>query len=201
MSNYPAKLAVVSPDFVTVEADESPCGPRRLVFLNAYAIFKVERLGRGFRFGAAHQVDETGTRGVDLFMDLTGHLDADTSLAGHRLDQVIGSLVRVPCDDPRDAACKPALLRLQASLANDVQDAAWFDRDRHQSLEQVAGDYGLPAEWHRKNRQSNPNMLERELSAKAQSAWLLIAHELLPTSELRRATADYDQWRTANSIV
>lgn len=201
MSNYPSKLAVVIPDVVTVEGDQSRGNPRRFVLLNAFAILKVERLGRGFKFEEARQLDETGTRGVDLFLDLANHLDDDTSLAGYRLDQVIASLVQVPCDDPRDAACKPALLRLKAALANEVQDAHWFDRDRHRSLEDLAGDYDLPAEWHRKTRQGNPNRLERELSAKAQSVWLAIAHELLPMDELRRATADYDQWRTANAIA
>ena len=201
MSNYPSKLAVVIPDFVIVEGDESRGDPRRFVLLNAFAILRVERLGRGFKFEESRLVDETGTRGVDLLMDLTAHLDADTSLAGHRLDQVIGSLLQVPCDDPRDAACKPALLRLKAALANEVQDAHWFDRDRHRSLDDLAGDYDLPAEWHRATRQGNLNMLERELSAKAQSVWLSIAHELLPMDELRRANADYDHWRTANAIA
>lgn len=92
-------------------------------------------------------------------------------------------------------------LHLSNGLANEVQDAAWFDRDRYRSLEDLARDYDLPAEWHRATRQGNPNMLERELSAKAQSVWLSIAHELLPMDELRRATADYDQWRTANAIA
>lgn len=201
MSNYPSKLAVVIPDFVIVEGDESRGDPRRFVILNAIAILRVERFGRGFKFEEAHQVDETGTRGADLLIELTAHLDADTSLAGYRLDQLIGSLVQVPCDDPRDAACKPALLRLKASLTNEVQDAYWFDRDRYRSMEDLAADYELPAEWHRATRQGNPNMLERELSAKAQSAWLCIAHELLTADELRRATTDYDHWRTASSIA
>ena len=201
MSNYPPKLAVVIPDFVTVKGDQSQGDPCRFVLLNAFAILSVERLGRGFKFEEVRQVDETGTRGVDLLMDLSAQLDADTSLAGYRLDQVIGSLVQVPCGDPRDAECKPALLRLKAALANEVQDAAWFDRDRYRSLEDLARDYDLPAEWHRATRQGNSKMLERELSAKAQSVWLSIAHELLPMEELRRATADYDQWRTADAIA
>ena len=35
----------------------------------------------------------------------------------------------------------------------------------------------------------------------AQSTWLAIANELLTMNELRRATTDYDQWRTANAIA
>lgn len=201
MSIYPAKLAVVTPDFVIVDGDKRSGDPRQFVFLNAFSMFKVERRGRGFHFGEVRQVDETQTGGADLLMALAAELDEDTSLAGYRLDRVVTSLVQVPCDDPRDAECKPALLRLQAALSNDVQDAHWYNRDRHRSLEDIARDYDLPTEWHRKNRQTNLNMLERELSARAQATWLAIANELLTMNELRRATADYDQWRTANAIA
>ena len=65
----------------------------------------------------------------------------------------------------------------------------------------MASEYDLPAEWHRPQGGRNLNMLERELSAKAQSVWLSIAHEWLTTADLRRAMADYDQWRTAQSIA
>jgi hypothetical protein len=68
-------------------------------------------------------------------------------------------------------------------------------------LEQLASDYALPADWHDLNRQLNPCVLERALSAKAQSVWLLIAHEWLSAEDLRRAMADYDHWRTLSSIV
>ena len=95
-------------------------------------------------------------------MFLAAEIDADTSLAGYRLDRMVDSLVRVPCGDVRDADCKPALLKLQAALANEVQDAFWYDR--HRSLEDFARDFDLPAEWHRKSRQVNPNMLEREVN-------------------------------------
>lgn len=201
MSNYPAKLAVVICNFVIVDGDQQNGDPPKFVFLNAYSVLKVERRGRGFKFDEVRQLDETGVGGADLLLALVAHIDADASLAGHRLDRVVGSLVRVPFGDARDAECKPALLKLQSVLANDVQDASWYDRHRHRSIEDLARDYDLPAEWHRGPRQANPNMLERELSAKAQSAWLCIAHELLPIDELRRATADYDQWRTANAIT
>ncbi len=173
----------------------------RLRYLNAFAILKVERMGRGFKFEEVRQLDQSGTASVDLLGELTSELDSDTTLAGHRLDRVIDAMVRVPCKDQREADCKPALLRLQAALGNEVQDASWYDRDRHRSLEDLAHDYDLPAEWHRKDRQANPNMMERELSAKAQTVWLAIAHEWLTTDELRRAIADYDQWRTAHAIV
>lgn len=201
MSNYPAKMAVVICNFVVVAGDQQSGDPSRFVFLNAFSMLKIERIGRGFRFEEIRQLDETGTGGVDLLISLTAEIDDDTSLAGYRLDRMVGSLVRVPCGDARDASCKPGLLKLQAALAHDVQDAFWYDRDRHRSLEDLARDYDLPAQWHRATRQGNPNMLERELSAKAQSVWLSIAHELLPMDELRRATADYDQWRTANAIA
>jgi len=201
MSNYPAKMAVLAPAFVIAEGDASSSNPQSYVFLNGFAVLKVERQGRGFRFDEARQIDETGSSSVELMKRLTKQLDADASVAGHRLDQVVAALVRVPHGDPQAASAKPSLQRLQAALANEVQDAAWYDRDRQRSLEQLASDYDLPAEWHRPTRQLNPCMLERELSARAQSAWLAIAHECLSPDELRRALADYDQWRTAASIA
>ena len=196
MINYPAKLAVIAADIITVDADPHP-----LVYLNAFDILKIERQGRGFLFTEVRKVDEAGTKSGRLLSGLAAELDSDTSLVGHRLDRLIDGLVRVPCGDPRDAQCKPALLRIQAALANEVVDVAWHDRDGLRSLEQLAHDYDLPAEWHRKGRQVGPNMLERELSAKAQCAWLAIAHASLTPIELRRALADYDQWRTANAIA
>jgi hypothetical protein len=132
---------------------------------------------------------------------LTSHLDPDDSLAGYRLDRIIASLIRVPDGEPREESALPSLQRLQAALANDVRDAEWYDRVGSHSLEQLASDYALPADWHGPNRQLNPCVLERALSAKAQSVWLLIAHEWLSAEDLRRAMADYDHWRTLSSIV
>ena len=201
MSNYPGKMAVVVPDVVIVDGDQQTANPSPLVFLSAFAVLTVERMGRGFKFDEVRQVDDTGTQSAHLLKALTAHLDPDATLAGYRLDRVVDALVRVPCGDPHEASCKPALLRLQAALANQVQDAAWYDRDRHRSLEVLAGEYELPANWQRSYGERNVNMLERELSARAQTVWLSIAHEWLTAIELRRAITDYDQWRTAHSIV
>ena len=201
MSNYPAKMAVISADFVIVEGNQQSERPHTFAYLNAFAILKVERLGRGFQFEEIRLVDETGTGSVRMLNALAAELDADTSLAGYRLDRLIDAIVRVPCGDVQEAECKPALLRLQASLGNEVHDANWYCHDRHRSLADLARDYDLPAEWDRPSREANANVLERKLSAKGQTVWLAIAHEWLTTDELRRATADYDQWRTANAIV
>lgn len=199
--SYPAKIAVIMPDFIIVDGDQQSRDSSRFVYLNAFCVLQVERMGRGFTFEEIRRVDENGCSGVDLLNALASALNEDTTIAGYRLDKVVASLVQVPRDDLNEANCKAALLRLKAALANDVQDADWYSRDRRRSLEDLARDYDLPAEWHRKTRQANPNMLERELSAKAQAVWLAIAHEWLTTDELRRATADYDQWRTAHAIV
>lgn len=199
--SYPAKMAIVMPDFIIVDGDQQSGDPSCFVYLTAFCLLRVQRMGRGFTFEEIRGVDENGCSGVDLLNALASGLDDDSSIAGYRLDKIVASLVQVPRDDLNEANCKPALLRLKAALANDVHDADWYSRDRHRSLEDLARDYDLPAEWHRKSRQANPNMLERELSAKAQAVWLAIAHEWLTPDELRRAMADYDQWRTANAIV
>lgn len=201
MSHYSAKMAVLAPDFVIAEGDASSSNAQSYVFLRGFAVLKIERQGRGFRFDEVRQIDESGSASIELMKTLTRHLDADASLAGYRLDQIVAALVRLPHGDPQGAAAKPSLQRLQAALANEFQDAAWCDHDRQRSLEQLASDFDLPAEWHRPTRELNPCMLERELSAKAQSIWLAIAHGCLSPDELRRALADYDHWRTANSIA
>ena len=203
MSNYPAKMAVLAPNFVTAEGDANSSNPQNYVFFTAYSVLKVERQGRGFNFGEVRRVDDVhpGTGSIALLTELTNHLDHDDSLAGYRLDRTIAALIRIPYGDPLGATAKAPLQRLKAALANDVQDAFWYDHDRHRTLEQLANDFDLPAEWHRPTRQMNPRILEQELSAKAQSVWLSIAHEWLSPEDLRRAMADYDHWRTLNSIV
>ena len=203
MSNYPAKMAVLAPNFVTAEGDPNSSNPQNYVFFTAYSVLKVERQGRGFTFDEFRRVDDIhpGTGSIALLTDLISHLDHDDSLAGYRLDRTIAALIRIPYGDPLGATAKAPLQRLKAALANDVQDAFWYDHDRHRTLEQLASDFDLPAEWHRPTRQMNPRILEQELSAKTQSVWLSIAHEWLSPEDLRRAMADYDHWRTLNSIV
>lgn len=201
MFNYPAKVAVVVPNFVIVDGDNQHSVAERFVYLNAFSVLRVERAGRGFHFDEARQVDESGSAGVDLLHALSAQLDGDTSLAGLRLDRMIGSLVRVPRGGARDEACKPALERLRAALRNDVHDADVYGPHGLRQLEDLSRQYDLPAEWHQPGRQANPNMLERQLSARAQTIWLVIARALLDLAEQRRAHADYDQWRTAHAIA
>jgi hypothetical protein len=203
MSEYPAKMAIIVPNFVIADANACATHMPYFVYIDAFAVLKVERQGRGFRFSEARHVSDlqSATDSVGVLDALTSHLDPDDSLAGYRLDRIIAALVRVPDGEPRDESAKPSLLRLRAALANDVRDAEWYDRVGSHSLEQLASDYALPADWHDLNRQLNPCVLERALSAKAQSVWLLIAHEWLSAEDLRRAMADYDHWRTLSSIV
>ncbi len=101
---------------------------------------------------------------------------------------------------PTSAAVR-AHERLQAALRNEVQDVDWLTGDGLRELDDLSRQYDLPAEWYQPGRQAKPNMLERQLSARAQTIWLVIARELLDLAERRRAYADYDQWRTAHAIV
>lgn len=203
MSEYPAKMAIIAPNFVFAKGDTSQPDMPLLVFIDAFAVLKVERQGRGFRFDEARFVSnfQGGTDSVGVLDALTSHIDPDDSLVGYRLDKIIAAFIRIPDGDLRDEDALPSLLRLRAALANDIKDAIWYDHIGSRSLEQLASDYALPAEWHAPHRQLNPCMLERELSAQAQSIWLLIAHEWLSAEELRRAMADYDHWRTNSSMV
>jgi len=203
MSEYPAKMAIIVPNFLIADANACATHKPYFVYIDAFAVLKVERQGRGFRFNEVRHVSDfqSATDSVGVLDALTSHLDPDDSLIGYRLDRIIAALIRVPDGEPRDKDALPSLQRLKAALANDVKDAEWYDHVGSHSLEQLASDYALPADWHGPNRQLNPCVLERELSAKAQSVWLLIAHEWLSAEDLRRAMADYDHWRTLRSIV
>lgn len=203
MSTYPAKLAVIAPAFTIPHARSGKPIDDSYVFLHGFSVLTVERRGRGFAFAETRQIDDGAGAGDDVAVldALTAQLEADASLAGHRLDRIVAALVRVPDGDAHAADARPSFLRLKAALLNEVHDAAWHDHAGHQSLEGLAERYDLPVEWHRPNRPLDPGMLERELSAKAQCVWLAIAHAGLSPDELRRALADHDQWRTANSIA
>ena len=203
MSTYPAKMAIIVPNYVTADDDTGTSNVHNCVFLNAFAVLKIERRGRGFHFNEIRQINEllAVTDSLAVLDDLTSYIEPDDCVAGYRLDRTIAALIRVPFCEPRGATAKASLQRIHAALANDVMDVAWYDHDRKWTLQRLASDYALPADWECPDRQMNPAMLERELSAKAQSIWLSIAHEWLSIQDLRRALADYDVWRTQSSIV
>ena len=203
MSIYPAKMAILVPNYVTADDDTGTSNVHNCVFLNCFVVLKVQRHGRGFQFNEVRQINElhAGTDSLAVLDDLTSAIECDDSLAGYRLDRTIAALIRVPRGEPRGAIAKEPLQRLHAALANDVMDVAWYDHERRWTLKRLASDYALPADWDCPDRQMNLTILERELSAKAQSIWLSIAHEWLSLQDLRRALTDYDVWRTQNSII
>lgn len=203
MSIYPAKMAILVPDYVTADDDTGTSNVHNCVFLNCFVVLKVQRQGRGFQFNEVRQINElhAGTDSLAVLDDLTRPIETDDSLAGYRLDRTVAALIRVPLGEPRGAIAEVPLQRLHAALANDVMDVAWYDHERKWTLKRLASDYALPADWDCRERQMNTTILERELSAKAQSIWLSIAHEWLSLQDLRRALADYDVWRTHSSIV
>jgi len=157
MTNYPAKLAVIVPDFTLIDGDNNQGLAESLAFLNGFAVLKVSRAGRGFLFEEVRQVDVTPTASVDLLDALASELDDDTSVVGMRLDRVVDALIRVPQGDVRDQACKPALERIRAALCNAVHDPSWLIEDGLRDLDAVSHQYDLPAEWRQPGRQANPN--------------------------------------------
>lgn len=150
MSEYPSKMAIIAPNFVFARADTGEANMPLLVFIDGFAVLKVERQGRGFRFEEARFVSEfeAPTDCVGVLDALTSHIDPDDSLIGYRLDSIIAALIRIPDGDLRDEDALPALRRLRAALENDIKDAIWYDHIGPRSLEQLASDYALPAEWH-----------------------------------------------------
>lgn len=201
LPDYPAKMAVCVPSVTVVDGPDHRGAPYEWVFLDAFALLEVQRDGAGFRFNEVRRLDPSGMRGVDLLKQLTARLDESTAVAGIGLDEISRALELVPRDDLLEASCKAALKRLHVALGNPTFDADWFIGDRLEGLTGVSSAYGLPAQWNHRGREANPAKLERQLSAMAQTIWLVLARELLDDDERRRAHADYDQWRTAHSIV
>lgn len=197
---YPSRTTVIAPHFRVVDDDNlTGTHSHRLVFLEAFAALTVAVDDEGHaRFHQQVQVDTAGDRSVQLLRRLTRPLTCETVLAGFRLDQVLGSLVRVPRDSEQEALAKTALLRLQLSLAQPPIDTWWMSSHPLLFLTAVAVQYGLPAKWQTPITTYNPLLCRQTLAARAQTMWAAIAADRMPTGdERRRVFADFDRWRTA----
>lgn len=201
MSNYPAKLAVLAPTFITAHDENAATPERKHTYLIAYSLLSVTRTDDGFQFAEEHPITEKLGESLDLLIRLGKALDVEASLAGKRLDQIVSLLIRTPVGEVREADGIAPLNRLREMLRNPVIDAERYaDRAPARTAEGLAKQFGLDA-LNVDTGERNPAIVARMLSARTQSIWLAIAHEFLPADELSQAIADYNSWRAVYPIA
>jgi len=197
---YPKNLTIIVPAFAVVnDPGDKRNFSQRLVFISAFAILHASRGTDGrISFRERVECDPSGNRTIDLLKQLGEELEPDTTLAGWRLDYIVGSLIRLPRDSEREDEGKTPLLQLQIALAQEPLDVAWFDSGGGLlTLRQVAARHGLRAEWD-KAASSNPILTGDRLSARARTIWAAIAEKMLEQGDARRkAFASFDQFNCA----
>lgn len=202
--DYPGKLSIIVPAFAVVnDAMDTRNFSQRLVFMRAFAVLHAVRASDGrIAFRERIELDSAGDRSIDLFIRLGDELDADASLAGWRLDQMIGSLIRLPRDSEREAEGKTPLMQLKLALGSEPVDVAWFDdHGGMPTLRQVAARHALEGDWDEGNS-VNPALLRRRLSARARTIWAAIAERLLTVGdERRKAFASFDHFQSQGGAM
>ena len=185
---YPKSLTIIMPVFSIVDdPGEKRNFSRRLVFMSAFAVLHANHGTDGrITFRERIEFDPTGDRTIDLLKQLGDELEPDATLAGWHLDQIVGSLVRLPRDSEREAEARTPLMQLQSALHTEPFDVAWFDNGGGLlTLRQVAARHGLEAQWDTRTG-SNPILIRRRLSARARTIWAAIADRMLEQGDARR---------------
>ncbi|MCY7281509.1 MAG: hypothetical protein LH610_11575 [Sphingomonas bacterium] len=196
---YPKNLTIIVPAFAVVtDPGDNRNFSQRLVFMSAFAILHANQGPDGrITFRERIEFDRTGDQSIDLFKQLGDELEPDTTLAGWRLDFIVGSLIRLPRDSEREAQGKTPLMKLQFALGAEPVDVGWFDNSGGlPTLRQAAARHALAAEWD-KTACSNPTLTRQRLSARARTIWAAIADKSLETGDARRkAFASFDQFNS-----
>ena len=196
---YPKNLTIIVPAFAVVnDPDDKSNFSQRLVFLSAFAILHAHQGADGrITFRETVEVDRSGERTIDLLKQLGDELEPNSTLAGWRLDYIVGSLIRLPRDSEREAEGKTPLMQLQFALCAEPVDVGWFDDSGGlPTLRQSAAGHALEAEWD-KSACSNPTLTRQRLSARARTIWAAIADKSLETGDARRkAFASFDQFNS-----
>ena len=196
---YPKNLTIIAPAFAVVtDPGDKRNFSQRLVFMSAFAILHAKQGTDGrITFRERVEFDRSGKRTIDLLKQLGDELEPDTTLAGWRLDLMVGSLIRLPRDSEREAEGKAPLVQLQFALCAEPVDVGWFDNSGGlPTLRQAAARHALEADWDN-SACSNPTLTRRRLSARARTIWAAIADLQLEQGDARRkAFASFDQFNS-----
>ena len=197
--NYPDKLTVIVPAFSIITDTKDQRGfSQRLVFMLAFAILHADQGADGrITFRERVEFDRSGERTIDFLKQLGDELEPDTTLAGWRLDLMVGSLIRLPRDSEREAEGRTPLVQLQFALSAEPVDVGWFDDSGGlPTLRQAAARHALEADWDN-SACFNPTLTRRRLSARARTIWAAIADLQLEQGDARRkAFASFDQFNS-----
>ena len=196
---YPKNLTIIAPAFaVVMDPADKQNFSQRLVFMSAFAVLHAQQGTDGrIAFRERVEFDRSGERSIDLLKEFGDELHPDATLAGWRLDYIMGSLVRLPRDSEREAEGKTPLMQLQFALCAEPVDVGWFDDSGGlPTLRQAAARHALEADWDN-SACSNPTLTRRRLSARARTIWAAIADLQLEQGDARRkAFASFDQFNS-----
>lgn len=201
---YPKNLTIIVPAFSIVDdPGDKRNFSQRLVFMSAFAVLHANHGTDGrITFRERVEFDPTGDRTIDLLKQLGDELEPDTTLAGWHLDQIVGSLIRLPRDSEREAEGRTPLMQLQSALSTEPVDVAWFDNGGGLlTLRQVAARHRLEAEWDTRTC-SNPTLTRRRLAARARTIWAAIADKIFEPGDARcKAFSSFDQFSSGGGVM
>jgi hypothetical protein len=125
---YPNHITVISPMFGVVQGPVRGGHSQRLVYLHAYGLLIVTANEQGrLSFRELVEIDLTHWKPLPLLERLGAAIDPSTALAGFHLDDVIGSLIRVPRDSEEEERGKRPLMQILLALGQEPIDARWLD--------------------------------------------------------------------------
>ena len=202
--DYPNKLCVISPHILTVPISFGLANKdRQAVYLRAFAALVVKRRPDGrFAISQFYRHDQVGDASVELLIEMCYLLgDGATTLAAFRISDLAASLVQVPKNSEHQVPGKVALMNLREAVMRQPIDAALLDADGGTiTLKRAALVNDLRAEWDEPGAACNPSRLRIQLGDRAQSMWLAIARDRLPSNEMAQAHQDYLKWKEEQLI-
>lgn len=177
--NYPNKISIILPIFATSPAGDAKAYSDTYIYLRAYGLLTVTSTDDGgLEFHQDVQIDPVGSKSIELLTKLCYQIDADTTLAGWRLDDAIAGLIRVPRDSEHEGQAREPLMRLLLALSAEPIDVSWSSSANGiDLLDAIAADALLPAEWDMVPATANPVRLRQQLAGRTQSIWLAIAND------------------------
>jgi hypothetical protein len=195
--SYPNHITVISPMFGVVQGPVRGGHSQRLVYLHAYGLLIVTANEQGrLSFRELVEIDLTHWKPLPLLERLGAAIDPSTALAGFHLDDVIGSLIRVPRDSEEEERGKRPLMQILLALGQEPIDARWLDPEGGLgTLREVDEFYELGAKWDEPGTSCNPAHLRRQLAARAEAMWIGIVNEEMDEGSSADAMNQFMEWK------